>query len=155
MGFRASGVAFIGIAVLGSAIDLCAQTAVVPINRRGSPSAQVTKFTTLPPEIRQADARLYKAVTDASDWRNPFLVVGPDGVEVRAKGAPVRTVPAGELATVLSGLSVEAWPYGRVAAVTGASIVSNPGRREATEENMKRVRDALTALGVEANLWPQ
>ena len=144
--------ALFGSTVIALSGPIDAQTRPVPINRRGSPNPELRA---LRPEIRSADPTQYKAVRDAKDWQNPFLMVGPDGVEVRARGAS-RTVPVTALASALANLPVDAWPYGRVAAVSVPSITNNPDdQKRDTDANMNAVLDVLESLDVEANSWPR
>jgi len=146
--------AFIGATVVAVTAPIAAQTPYVPINRRGSPNPELR---TLRPEIKAADPAQYKAVRDPKDWQNPYLTVGPNGVEVRARGLESRTgVPPAALAGVLANLPVSAWTYGRVVAVSGPSITNSPeDQKRATDANMKALLEVLKALDVEANSWPR
>ena len=53
------------------------------------------------------------------DWRNPYLIVRPDGVALldTADSAEIRLKPA-ELLPALAALPASNWPYGRVVAAT-------------------------------------
>jgi hypothetical protein len=55
----------------------------------------------------------------AEDWKNPYLVVGRDSIEVIASGIPSvrRMVAPPALRRTLVDLPVTSWPYGRVVAV--------------------------------------
>ena len=45
----------------------------------------------LDPRIPSARPRQYEAVLVAKDWRNPYLVIGPDSIELIAIGLPDRS----------------------------------------------------------------
>lgn len=53
------------------------------------------------------------------NWRNPYLIVRPDGVALLdvADSAEIRLKPA-ELLPALAALPASNWPYGRVVAAT-------------------------------------
>src|SRR6267142_6547963 len=59
----------------------------------------------------------YGSVQDAEQWKNPYLIVRPDGIEI------IGTTPVGGAITVesvpgvLGSLPDSAWPYGLVVAV--------------------------------------
>ena len=146
-------VACLGATLIAFGAPIAAQTAVIPINRLGgSPNPELRA---LRPEIKTADPAQYKAVRNLKDWQNPYLIVGPEGVEVRARGAQSRIVPVTALTGVLVNLPVSAWSYGRVVAVSGPSITNSPdNQKQATDANMKAVLEMLKSLDVEANSWP-
>ena len=70
---------------------------------------------------------------------NPYLIIRRDGIEVMVKRLPSsrKTVAAADLARMLIGLPVTAWPYGRVVAVQEMSI------READRSDDKSIADNL------------
>ena len=92
----------------------------------------------------------YQAVTDAKDWRNPFLVVHADGIELI--GVTGRISPAA-LPSTLERLPRSAWPYGRVVAVSEVGIRSGSDS-EQIRQNLAKVLQALKHLGIEVSRWP-
>src|SRR5262245_5174466 len=74
--------------------------------------------------IGPANPALYRPVGDASDWKNPCLVVRRDGIEVIASGflSGRKTIAPTELQQTLIDLPLTAWPYGRVVAVQEIGI---------------------------------
>ncbi len=106
-------------------------------------------------KIAQADKEKYKLIQDAKDWENPYLVVRKDGVEIISKALPKgrKTVPVTELQKTLIGLPVDAWPYGRVAAVQEIGIRSD-GDDKAIEQNKKTAKEILEKLKVKIEWWP-
>lgn len=67
--------------------------------------------------IPAADAAQVDRIRDMKTWRNPYLIVGTDGVALldAADNAEIRLKPA-ELLPALAALPTANWPYGRVVA---------------------------------------
>jgi hypothetical protein len=115
----------------------------------------VSAVAVLNRQIGPANPARYKSIRDAKDWRNPYLVIRGDGIDVIAKGLPSGRlhVAAGDLQRTLVDLPVAAWPYGRVVAV------QEPGLRGVRDEqpiavNRNRALAILKTLKVVADRWP-
>ena len=69
--------------------------------------------------IPAADSAKIERIHDMKTWRNPYLIVRPDGVALLdvADSAEIRLKPA-ELLPALAALPAANWPYGRVVAAT-------------------------------------
>ena len=69
--------------------------------------------------IPAADQAQVERIHDMKNWRNPYLIVRPDGVALLdvADSAEIRLKP-GELLSALAALPASNWPYGRVVAAT-------------------------------------
>ena len=67
--------------------------------------------------IPAADSAKIERIHDMKTWRNPYLIVRPDGVALLdvADSAEIRLRPA-ELLPALAALPAANWPYGRVVA---------------------------------------
>ena len=67
--------------------------------------------------IPAADSAKIERMHDMKSWRNPYLIVRPDGVALLdvADSAEIRLKPA-ELLPALAALPAANWPYGRVVA---------------------------------------
>lgn len=67
--------------------------------------------------IPAADSAKYESVKDMKNWRNPYLIVRPDGVALFdvADSAEIILKPE-ELLPALAKLPSSNWPYGRVVA---------------------------------------
>ncbi|MFZ0860300.1 MAG: hypothetical protein ABR881_14190 [Candidatus Sulfotelmatobacter sp.] len=67
--------------------------------------------------IPAADSAQVERIHDMKNWRNPYLIVRPDGVALldAADSAEIRLKPA-ELLPALAALPASNWPYGRVVA---------------------------------------
>jgi hypothetical protein len=139
------------IGAIAGVVLICAASALAGSTQ--SSSAQ----TRLNPRIRPADAQRYKSIQDGKDWENPYLVTGPDGIHVRAKGLPAggKTVAAADLERTLTRLPVTAWPYGRLVAVQEPSI--RRGERSDDEpiaDNLAAAIATLKSLDVTVHRWP-
>ncbi len=69
--------------------------------------------------IPAADQAQVERIHDMKNWRNPYLIVRPDGVALLdvADSAEIRLKP-GELLPALAALPASNWPYGRIVAAT-------------------------------------
>lgn len=67
--------------------------------------------------IPAANFAQFERIRDMRNWRNPYLIVRPDGVALldAADNAEIRLKPA-ELLPALAALPASNWPYGRVVA---------------------------------------
>ena len=73
---------------------------------------------TLLQAVPGADRAKYQRIQDMRNWRNPYLVIRTDGVELLdpADNAEIVLKPE-EVLDRLAQLPASAWPYGRVVAV--------------------------------------
>ncbi|HEY6369945.1 MAG TPA: hypothetical protein VIX37_05160 [Candidatus Sulfotelmatobacter sp.] len=81
--------------------------------------------------IPAADQAQVDRIHDMKNWRNPYLIVRPDGVALldAADSAEIRLKPA-ELLPALAALPASNWPYGRIVAATENTKVSEPEQVE-------------------------
>jgi hypothetical protein len=88
--------------------------------------AQAPAPETVLQAIPAANLAQFERVHDMRTWRNPYLIVRPDGVALldAADSAEVRLKPA-ELLSALAALPASNWPYGRVVAATENSAKSS------------------------------
>jgi len=102
-------------------------------------------------------ARIYKSIRDGRDWKNPILIIGRDGVELRTTLVVPGTniVSIKDLRQALIELPLSSWPYGRVVALSDAGILSGePGETEAIVSNREMTLAILKALRVTGEEWP-
>jgi hypothetical protein len=73
--------------------------------------------------IPAADPAQFERFRDMKKWRNPYLIVRPDGVALldTADSAEIILKPT-ELLPALANLPASNWPYGRVVAATENSV---------------------------------
>jgi hypothetical protein len=103
--------------------------------------------------VPAANYELFREVRDSKQWKNPYLIVLRDGVEVVAvtdKGSPV---PVSAIRELLEGLPNSAWPYGRVLAVQDSSIQSQ-GDAQYINAKRKELLRLLRDLYIEVEPWP-
>ena len=103
--------------------------------------------------IPKPDPKKYHAVQDAKDWKNPYLIVRRDGVEIVGMTAVGQAIPVDSVPGVLKGLPDSAWPYGLVVAVQDIGLVSE-GDPPRIEANRKRLLMLLKKLAIAVDLWP-
>jgi len=107
----------------------------------------------LPKRIAKADPTRYRAVQDGKDWKNPYLVVRPNGIELVGTTPPGSVIPVEKVKEVLEGLPTSSWPYGLVVAVQDIGLISDGDlpRIQATRQRLLRL---LKELGITADPWP-
>jgi hypothetical protein len=103
--------------------------------------------------IPKPDPKKYHAVQDAKDWKNPYLIVRRDGVEIVGMTPVGQAIPVDSVPGVLKGLPDSAWPYGLVVAVQDIGLVSE-GDPPRIEANRKRLLVLLKKLAIAVDLWP-
>ena len=100
-----------------------------------------------------SDPAKYRGVRDAKDWKNPYLVVRPTGVQILGVTSLEPGVAVESIAAVLAGLPRSAWPYGLVVAVQDVSVQA-PGDAPRIRANREKLLRILKQLGVAVDLWP-
>jgi len=133
---------FIALRLLAACV--CAAVAFVS----GSPATSRQKRvhageSTVKKQIPPADPNKYRAVQDARDWQNPYLIVQANGIDVRPIGVVTQspTMSPVHFVTYLEKLPSTAWPYGLVVAV-----VENGLRRTGDDARITRNREELVCL---------
>jgi hypothetical protein len=104
--------------------------------------------------IRKADPNEYRSIKDGQDWKNPYLIVHPDGIEIIELGARRPVIDVRAIPGVLQGLPDSAWPYGLVVAVQDAGLVSSAADTPRVASNRTALLEVLKKLGVVVELWP-
>lgn len=109
----------------------------------------------LDPQIGPPAPALYKSIRDANNWKNPYLVILHDGVEVITRRAPSRrrTVTTEQLAQTLIDLPVSDWPYGRVIAVQEQPVRAGDDDKPIAE-NLHAALVVLRRLDLTVDRWP-
>jgi len=105
--------------------------------------------------VPSADMNSVHKVASLEAWKNPFLVVRPEGVElVSSRGSSgANSVSVDRMREILVSLPTEAWPLGRVVAVQELGIRSG-NDDELIAANVKALERMLSGLGVQINWWP-
>ena len=86
--------------------------------------------------IPAADSARFERIHDMKTWRNPYLIVRPDGVALldAADNAEIILKPA-ELLPALAALPASNWPYGRVVAAAENSAKASDQEGVAIRRN--------------------
>jgi hypothetical protein len=101
--------------------------------------------------IPAADPAKYQNMQDMKQWRNPYLVIRPDGVALLdVANHEERIVKTGEVLSMLADLPASAWPYGRVVAVQDQSILSSGFQHD--EVQLRRNRGIVAGTLEEAHV---
>ena len=99
--------------------------------------------------IPAANAAQVERIRDMKTWRNPYLIIRPDGVALLdvADSAEIRLKPP-ELLPALAALPVSNWPYGRVVAAAENTAKASEQDRVAIRRNKGIVGGILESAHV-------
>lgn len=104
--------------------------------------------------IPEADPKKYQGIRAAKDWRNPYLIVRADGIEIVGMTSDGSHIAVESLAAALESLPDSAWPYGLVVAIQGNGIVAGESDRARIDANQTLLLGLLNDLGVVVDAWP-
>jgi hypothetical protein len=104
--------------------------------------------------ILNADPKKYQAIRDGKDWRNPYLTVRADGIEIAGTASGGSPIPVESVAAALEGLPDSAWPYGLVVAVQKNRDGTSEAEQSRIEANQMSLEPLLGELGVVVGLRP-
>jgi hypothetical protein len=104
--------------------------------------------------IPEPDPKKFHSVQDAMDWKNPYLVVRRDGIEIVGMTPVGRAVAVESVPGVLERLPGSAWPYGLVVAVQDVGILSGEADLANIETNRTKLLNLLKELGIAVDRWP-
>lgn len=96
----------------------------------------------------------YRAIREAKDWKNPYLIVQPDGIEIVGVTTPGHPIAVDSVRGALEALADSAWPYGLVVAVQDAGITSSMQVAPQIRRNQAKLVNTLRKLGVTVEFWP-
>lgn len=116
-------------------------------------TARAQKSVPLSDRIPPVNHDAYRQVRDAKQWKNPYLVVHRNGIEVIGITGKGALIPVHTLAEVLKRLPNSAWPYGRVVAVQDSSIQAT-GDAPQIKANRKKLLRLLHEMQIEVDPWP-
>jgi hypothetical protein len=136
--FKTTLVVGILLAQFLAAVDIgCAQTA-----------------RTLRERIPKPDPTKYQSVRDGVDWKNPYLIVRPDGVVILGMTPAAQTITVESVPAVLQKLPDAAWPYGLIVAVQDVGIVGGITDTPRIDANRTKLLKLLKELDVAVDRWP-
>jgi hypothetical protein len=103
--------------------------------------------------IPRADPKKYHAVQSSKDWKNPYLIVRRDGIEILGINPVGQVTPVDSVPGVLKALPYAAWPYGLVVAVQDIGLMSE-GDMPRIEANRRKLLKILKNLAISVDPWP-
>jgi hypothetical protein len=104
--------------------------------------------------IFKPDPKKYHSIQDAKDWKNPYLIVRRDGIEIVGMTPVGRAITVESVPGVLGSLPDSAWPYGLVVAVQDVGILSGKTDLVRIEANRTKLLNLLKKLGIAVDRWP-
>ena len=124
-------------------------------SKKGDPAAPEADAAARIQAIPAADPQKYHDVRESKAWRNPYLIVKPDGVALLdVSNNEERYVDPNQLSQVLAQLPPSAWPYGRVVAVTESGVGSSDDDKAQVRKNRAIVAGTLESVHVAINWIP-
>ena len=137
----------IALAIAAVVIVSCSRPPQIAETAATSPDARLQQ---IPP----ADPQKYASMRNMKDWRNPYLIIKPNGVALLdVANHEEHLLKFEELAQTLANLPSSAWPYGRVVAATENSVRA-PGDDVLIRKNRGIVAGTLEGLHVIINWVP-
>ena len=127
---------------------------------RIAPGSRLTLDVKLEPanpltgRIPSADPKKYHGIRDGKDWRNPYLIVRADGIEIAGTAGGGSPIPVESVAAALEALPDSAWPYGLVVAVQKNDVGASEAERSRIEANQMSLEPLLGELGVVVGFRP-
>jgi len=100
------------------------------------------------------DPKKYHSVQDAKGWKNPYLIVRRDGIEIVGMTPVGQVISVESVPVTLEKLPDSAWPYGLVVAVQDMGILSREKDPALIEANRAKLLNLLKELGIAADRWP-
>jgi hypothetical protein len=100
------------------------------------------------------DPKKYHSVQDAKGWKNPYLIVRRDGIEIVGMTPVGQVISVESVPVTLEKLPDSAWPYGLVVAVQDMGILSREKDPALIEANRAKLLNLLKELGIAVDQWP-
>lgn len=124
-------------------------------SRKGDPAASEADASARIQAIPAAEPQKYHDVRESKAWRNPYLIVKPDGVALLdVSNNEERYINPNDLIQVLAQLPPSAWPYGRVVAVAESGIIGSDQDKAQVRKNRAIVAGTLETVHVAINWIP-
>ncbi len=118
---------------------------------RSTPTSTAPDPAALLQNIPDADPKTYAGI-DVHSWKNPYLIVKPDGIAILdIADSEERLIKPEELPQELAKLPQAAWPYGRVVSATMSGNPDTEGAKAALRKNRALVSGTLKDLHIYIN----
>jgi len=155
------------------AVTSAAQNAVKAEQQAQAAATETDRQRAALAQIPLPTKSLYIDIHDPSAWKNPFLSVSANAINLRVlmadanpsalgQGTLLRTESArrqeldirpGELAEALVALPAGAWHYGRVVAIAESPLAARK-ERPLVRRNVEKAIQQLNDLGIVVEEWP-
>ncbi len=102
--------------------------------------------------IAKPDPKVFSEANSLEKWKNPFLFVHPDGVELIPPGPRRQGLHeiVAEIEKRLVAMPADAWPLGRAVAVQENAL----GSGQAQKDNAQALKAMLESHDIAINWWP-
>jgi hypothetical protein len=118
---------------------------------RSTPTSKVLDPSALLQNIPEADPKAYAGI-DVHAWKNPYLIVKPDGIAILdIADSEERLIKPEELPHELAKLPQSAWPYGRVVSATMSGNPDTEDGKATLRKNRALVSGTLKDLHIYIN----
>jgi hypothetical protein len=104
--------------------------------------------------IPRADPKKYQGIHDREHWRNAYLIIRADGIEIAGAASGGSPIPVESVAAALDGLPGSSWPYGLVVAVQKNGAGISEAERSRIEANQLSLEPVLGDPGVLVGFRP-
>jgi hypothetical protein len=144
---------YLRLSALAMSLSVFASCAKPPIGAEETATtiSSEARIQKIPP----AEPQKYAGMRDMKAWRNPYLIVRPDGVGLLdPANSEQRLLKPDELVDALAALPATAWPYGRVVVVTENSLTNSEEQRVAIRRNKGIVAGTLESMHILINWVP-
>jgi len=128
-------------------LGACSHSAPDPAAQEAAAAAHIAS-------IPAANPAKFHDIHGSKSWKNPYLIVKPDGVALLdVANNEEHILNPDELTQKLAQLPETAWPYGRTVAVTEAVVTSEHDKAE-IRKNKAIVAGTLEGMHVTINWIP-
>jgi hypothetical protein len=104
--------------------------------------------------IPKPDPMKFHSVRDAKEWKNPYLIVRPDGIAIIGRTPSGQAISVESVHAELERLPKAAWPYGLIVAVQDTSILDSQDDMKSVDAQRTKLLMLLKEMGVAVDRWP-
>lgn len=105
--------------------------------------------------IPEANPAKYRSIKDMSQWRNPYLIIQPNGIGLLdPENNEQHILMPDEVLPALAALPASAWPYGRVVVVAERAAGASEEQKVAVRRTRGIVGGTLKNANVVVNWVP-
>ena len=104
--------------------------------------------------IPKSDPKKYQGILDAKDWKNPQLIVRPNGIEVIGVTPAGSGIAVNSVLDALSHIPDSAWPYGLVVVISDIGLRGSKNENAPIHANRVKLLRLLKQHSIAVELWP-